>query len=216
MRVSRGSEYAIVKRVQSERERDLAESLAKIVDPTNHTIALSNELPLGGYYIAMRDGGSPINCIAESDLRSVAMQLVEGLAFMHGQNIAHLDVKPENVLWLEGRVSLIDFGLSERLDDGAELDNMVVGTEGYMAPEVENGKRFDPIRADIWSCGKTMKVVALPLPPSPDRDLVMAVAHWCMEWDPSRRVDLGTALRCLGEGGISSMSRPKQIPCAVD
>lgn len=69
--------------------------------------------------------------------------------------VVHLDVKPENVLVLDGeegpRVLLANFGLSECIMPGEKFSGFV-GTETYAAPEVMLNQEYDE-KADIFSFG---------------------------------------------------------------
>ncbi|KAG7225353.1 hypothetical protein INR49_027336 [Caranx melampygus] len=72
-------------------------------------------------------------------------QILEGLGFMHSKNIAHFDLKPENIM-LSDKVSpnpdvkLIDFGLAHRFHQGEEYRS-TSGTPQYIAPEPITRKR---------------------------------------------------------------------------
>ncbi|KAF8554815.1 kinase-like protein, partial [Imleria badia] len=88
----------------------------------------------------------------------VAQQLVEGVGFMHEHNVAHSDLKPQNVIIpVEGgRLSIIDFSVSMCVSDPDATYSRVVGTKNYIAPEVRKGD-YKPMLADLWSCGKTLE-----------------------------------------------------------
>mmetsp|Transcript_86475 Transcript_86475/g.231748 ORF Transcript_86475/g.231748 Transcript_86475/m.231748 type:complete len:491 (+) Transcript_86475:29-1501(+) len=83
--------------------------------------------------------------------RKYFSETLQGLAYLHAQNVVHRDLKPENIL-LSGDdvVKICDFGLSKVLD--ATLAKTRVGTMQYCPPEIffGNGHGF-PV--DCWSCG---------------------------------------------------------------
>ncbi|XP_071306950.1 myosin light chain kinase, smooth muscle-like isoform X1 [Agelaius tricolor] len=81
-------------------------------------------------------------------------QILEGLQFMHGQAIVHLDLKPENIVCVSPgshRVKIIDFGLARRLAPDTPV-KVLHGTPEFMAPEVV---AFEPVSfsTDMWSVG---------------------------------------------------------------
>ena len=73
-------------------------------------------------------------------LRSALRQLAQGVHYLHEAGKWHLDLKPSNVLVTsEGRVVILDFGISAHLQDGRDAPSVVtragIGTAAYMAPE---------------------------------------------------------------------------------
>jgi serine/threonine protein kinase len=89
--------------------------------------------------------------------KNIVQQLALAVAHLHSIcKIAHLDLKPENLLIFHTKtgfpvVKIIDFGLASDLQD---IKSGPVGTVHYMAPEVAQGFDFSPEKADIWSLGK--------------------------------------------------------------
>lgn len=86
-------------------------------------------------------------------------QILQGLDYLHNNNILHRDIKPANILLDESHqeVVLADFGLSVRLDSG--LSSMkgtaMEGTLAYMAPESVRSFHYGR-SSDIWSVGCTV------------------------------------------------------------
>lgn len=78
--------------------------------------------------------------------------VLSALAHLHHLRIVHRDVKAENILLGEGaRPILADLGIACFLDDATEMARMV-GTPGYVAPEVVR-KRPYGVKCDIFSAG---------------------------------------------------------------
>nr|XP_046160422.1 myosin light chain kinase, smooth muscle-like isoform X1 [Oncorhynchus gorbuscha] len=81
-------------------------------------------------------------------------QIVEGIGYMHQQNIIHLDLKPENIVCVDHTgtcIKIIDFGLASKLDPSTPL-KVMHGTPEFVAPEVIG---YEPVSlaTDMWSIG---------------------------------------------------------------
>ena len=92
-----------------------------------------------------------------------AHQFLQGVQFIHDQLVAHLDLKPNNiVIRASGKLYIIDFSVSVRVP---RLDSRLTGyqgTRGWVAPEVEwdPDAGYWPILADLWSTGKVLRYLA--------------------------------------------------------
>lgn len=84
--------------------------------------------------------------------RRTARSVLEALEYLHGRGVAHLDVKPSNVVLTgEGGTKLVDYGLARRLgipESGVGL----YGTAEYLAPEQVDGVAEDH-QADLYAAG---------------------------------------------------------------
>ena len=131
------------------------------------------------YVMEYAEGGSLADllkrkgCLSEPDATRYIFQVAEALAYIHAENMNHLDVKPANIL-LNGRneAILIDFGLSKQYDalTGGQTSTTPVGTsEGYAPMEQykQGGvSEFSP-ETDIYALGATFfKLLTGKTPPS--------------------------------------------------
>ncbi|KAL1306119.1 hypothetical protein AAFC00_004235 [Neodothiora populina] len=88
----------------------------------------------------------------EEAVRFWIAELGCALRYIHGQNIVHRDVKPDNVLLdSDGHVHLADFNVATDLTPGKALTSRS-GTLAYLAPEVYRGKGYGA-ECDWWSLG---------------------------------------------------------------
>ena len=106
-----------------------------------------------------------VSDLDEEFVRQWFTELASAIDYIHAQGIVHRDIKLNNVLLTADKhVILSDFGVSRLFSDSlrrevratttmvAEAKNsrLVMGTRGYMAPEVERGEEATPA-ADVYS-----------------------------------------------------------------
>lgn len=88
----------------------------------------------------------------------LAERVASGLAAAHEREIIHRDVKPSNLMLVNGKpeqVQILDFGIARLGGQTSELTRTgaIVGTPGYIAPEQARGGSAIDQRADIFSLG---------------------------------------------------------------
>lgn len=87
----------------------------------------------------------------EKFLRTYFHQLIKGIEFLHNNEIAHLDLKPDNLLLGEDlNLKISDFDSSFKKNDTYIVSR---GTKCYRSPEIRDGSCKDPYAADIYSAG---------------------------------------------------------------
>lgn len=112
--------------------------------------------------------------LTEHDCILFIRQICEGVDYMHGQSIVHLDLKPENIMCHTrtshkvsatdrsnrmgsltatglSQIKIIDFGLAQRIESDSPI-RVLFGTPEFISPEILN---YEPIgfQSDMWSVG---------------------------------------------------------------
>ncbi|CDW78152.1 protein kinase domain containing protein [Stylonychia lemnae] len=100
----------------------------------------------------------PNRRVSEEEGARMFMQLISAMEFIHNQDVAHRDIKLENILIENNtkKVKLIDFGFccqaKERL-------RVFCGTPSYMSPEIVQKIEYYGPPSDIWACGVLLYVL---------------------------------------------------------
>lgn len=109
----------------------------------------------------------------------IVEQILSALASAHHSGLIHRDVKPENVLVPSRKnLKVADFGLARAVSDVTMASTgSVLGTVGYLAPELVTGGEVDP-RSDVYSVGIMFyELISGKLPYRGDTPIQVAFAH---------------------------------------
>jgi len=90
---------------------------------------------------------------SEDIARSIITDVTTAIQHVHSKNIAHRDIKLENILMdKKGKAFLIDFGLCASVEDG-KLSREWCGSDNYLAPQIVRRTPYDGFQADVFSIG---------------------------------------------------------------
>jgi formylglycine-generating enzyme required for sulfatase activity len=106
--------------------------------------------------------------IPADELLAYFAEAAEALDFLHSQRVLHRDVKPANLLRVEGHAKVADFGLA-RLFEGTVSAGTFCGTPLYMPPETWKGQVS--VHSDQYSLAATYAEMCLGRRVYPGRDV---------------------------------------------
>ncbi|TDD07667.1 serine/threonine protein kinase [Nonomuraea deserti] len=183
------------------------------------------------YLVTRYVQGRPLSSVPVpvADLRRLAGGLADALLAMHESGVVHRDLKPANVMMTEGEPVVIDFGIASALDSlSVTASGAVVGTPGYLAPEVLEGKNAGS-ETDVFSFGATLAYAATgrqPYGQGPASAVAYRVVHhapdlkgvpgWlepllieCLSTDPAARP---TAAQICARLDVAPVSHVPRLP----
>lgn len=166
---------------------------------TDTHIGIIMEYAPGG---SLRDIIYSFRALHESNVRHYMVEVLHGLSYLHGDGIAHGDVKPHNILLgMDGVCKLSDFGSTvSEATDLSRSNGMLVfrGTALYTSPEVAAGQA-PTAASDIYSLGITF--------------LEMLLGQLPWQWaDPAMELTCGRCLQLREVAFVQGVGLGKIVP----
>lgn len=151
----------------------------------NDTIIIDMELtPKGDLFTIVSERTPNPLALSESKVRFLLRQILAAVVFMHEQNIAHRDIKLENILYFEKpskmvKICDLEFACNVETDD-IDVLAIMMGSWVSMSPEMvmawhtfrnlepirvdfqrrrdgeDPGFSWDWLKCDVWACGVAM------------------------------------------------------------
>jgi serine/threonine-protein kinase len=131
--------------------------------------------------------------LAPERATSIAAGIAEALTAAHAAGVVHRDVKPANVLLVDGdEVKVADFGIARAAEEDTITNpSAVVGTAPYLSPEQARGESADA-RSDLYGLGLVLYELLVGRPPfEADSPVAMAFKHLEEEPEPPSSVEPG-------------------------
>ncbi|KAI3995064.1 hypothetical protein MKX01_020836 [Papaver californicum] len=192
--------------------------------PANACCVVVEYLPgtLKNFLIKHRNRKLPYKTVIQ-----LALDLARGLSYLHSKQIAHRDVKTENMLMDKKRtLKIADFGVARVEAKDPRDMTVLTGTLGYMAPEVLHGDPYNKM-CDVYSYGICLweiyccdipfpdlvnhvdvssAFIQQPLPPEIPRccpSALTKIIRRCWSGYPENRPDMAEVVRLLEALDIS-------------
>ncbi len=132
----------------------------------------------------------PKERLDDNEAVKIFTDIVNGVREIHAKNLAHSDLKLNNVLLHDNRSLICDFGLVEFVNSSGKSTRFC-GTPVYMSPELiachnaGGTLAYDPKISDIWSLGVILFIMyygELPFDQEDEDDLMNAIVHDEINW----------------------------------
>lgn len=148
---------------------------------------------LGARIKAMRVSG---HSFTEAQISRWFTQILLGLSFIHGKNIMHRDLKPQNLFIASNgdRMLIGDFGVCRVMESKQDLARTMTGTPYYLSPEVFQNKPYS-FKSDIWAIGCILYEMATLKVPFDAFDMRSLSLRVCRGSNPSFPVAFSSELR---------------------
>ncbi|RXW22114.1 hypothetical protein EST38_g3738 [Candolleomyces aberdarensis] len=147
----------IAKRVSKSpsQELEILQYLRAKPSPSPYIVTLTSHFAVGAakYLIFPKLYRVNENSLRSKRIKQPCQSLVEGVAYLHANGVAHLDLKLDNLLYnVTGQLKIIDFDVAVLVQDEEEKIEGYRGTPGWTAPEIgrEDGptQSYSAIKAD--------------------------------------------------------------------
>lgn len=168
-----------------------------------------------------------LGALSMTEVIGILRDVAKALSYAHDHNVAHRDIKPDNVLLSGGSAAVADFGIAKaisaaRTDErGGALTQVgtSIGTPAYMAPEQAAGDPGTDHRADIYSYGCLAYELLTGTPPfsakSPQKLLAAHMAetpkHVCDLRPDTPEVLADLVMKCLAKEADDRPQRAADI-----
>ncbi len=155
------NEYEIVHEIKHTNVLRIKGLSHKKLDETTNVLYILMELAKSDWDKEIKHRASIKNYYSEEELINIIRQLVNALNYLQENNIAHRDIKPQNILIFDNKVfKLADFGEAKEVKLLTQKHKGTLrGTELYMAPVLFNSLDHDrlvehnPYKSDVFSLG---------------------------------------------------------------
>ena len=129
--------------------------------------------------------------LAPEEALTITGEIAEALAHAHANGLVHCDIKPHNILMMNGQTAKVaDFGIARAVTESTmTYSGNVIGSVHYFSPEQAKGTMITP-KSDVYSLGVVLyEMLTGELPFTGENPVSIAMKHLQDEPTPVRRID---------------------------
>ncbi|GAB0088195.1 hypothetical protein DMENIID0001_025830 [Sergentomyia squamirostris] len=181
-------EYGTVVAAKMRKNRNQSVNLAcKIIDlkktPINHpniieTLKIINQGSRIFIFMRYAVNGDLLEfikengCLEEDHAQRWFVQMLKAVSYLHSIDVAHRDLKCENILISSNmNVKITDFGFARYITPSHSLSQTFCGSTAYAAPEIIRNIPYDPTISDAWSLGVILFIMLNGIMPFKDDNI---------------------------------------------
>ncbi|XP_074841403.1 obscurin-like [Carettochelys insculpta] len=157
--------------------------------------------------------------VTEAEVKLYIKQLLEGLGYLHDNNVLHLDIKPPNILMVYPEredIKICDFGFAQKINP-AEPQYSKYGSPEFVSPEIISQSPVSTA-SDIWAAG-VISYLSLtcksPFAGENDRATLLNIQNGTISWDVPNFVHLSEEAKDFIKQilQLSPQARPSALEC---
>lgn len=129
--------------------------------------------------------------LSPEEALTITGEIAEALAHAHAHGLVHCDIKPHNILMMNGQTAKVaDFGIARAVTESTmTYSGNVIGSVHYFSPEQAKGTMITP-KSDVYSLGVVLyEMLTGELPFTGENPVSIAMKHLQDEPTPVRRID---------------------------
>ena len=183
----------------AERFHQEIEFLATLKHPNILPLLESAEAGMLVYYVmpfavegSLKERLAGARWLGLRETTGIARDVAAALDYAHERNVLHRDIKPGNIMFVENRAVICDFGIARAIvkagGDRISTSGLVVGTPAYMSPEQASGRGDLDHCSDIYALGCVIYEMLAGEAPFTGRTAQAIMARQVKERPPSLRV----------------------------
>ena len=133
----------------------------KCLDFTTYAVNAIMEKAISDWNNEIKNRAKNKNYYTEKELINIAKQVISGLAFLQSKNVAHRDIKPQNILIFPNNIyKIADLGEMVEIVRNSEKQLTIRGSASYLSPALKNGLdhyqaevKHNAYKSDVFSLG---------------------------------------------------------------